>query len=69
MTKVVIVHVKTVPNWDVSEDGREGRVRALPCRKTSETQAKVARISSQKVWGNKLGFNSVKNTVGKAGNH
>ena len=49
MTKAVIVHVKIVPNRDVSEDGREGRVRARPCRKTSETQAKVARITWE-VW-------------------
>ena len=45
MTKVVIVHVKTVPNWDVSEDGTEAEWGP----ETSETQAKVDGINWE-VW-------------------
>ena len=44
MTKVVILHVKTVPNVsDVTKDGRAGRRRDHPCTEISKTQAKAAR--------------------------
>ena len=41
MSKVVIVHVKTVPNWDVSEDGTEAEWGPVPAEKHQKHKQKL----------------------------